>query len=565
MTRRLLLVFLFGFSTAWAGRWIRVTSPHFEIFTDTNPRTAQRVLTRFEQAREVLSSSGGWEHISELPTRVVLFSSEKEYSTLRPAQNAKGFYQSGPDRDYIVMMSDSELDRVVLHEYTHAALNHASGPLPQWLEEGLAEFYSTLAIRTNRLTVGQPIPAHVMILDSQDWLSADVLLQVDQKSSYYNESGKTGIFYAQSWALTHMLMFGDGYRGKLGAFLEALAAGEPQEDAFQQAFGKTSEAALSDLHAYIHKPFRVAAVKMGAVGDILFSDPAPLDPEDVLQARGEILLLMKRDAEAAAVYRQMVKRYPDSAAAHSGMAVIAMRDHDLAKARASYEEAVRLGAKDASTYFEYAMLLRESGAPAEQVSEYLNKTVEANPSHAEAHFLLGVRASDAGEYSAAVEHLRRATEVLPRQAYFWQALAYAYLKLGRNAEARPAALRALRAARTEHELDAARTTLDLIDHPAADPLPPAKAGVITPDSWKNQQGDRSADGKLTRVDCLGKSARLVIETATGILILGVRDAGSVVIRGSGPRHTLSCGAQSGVMVGVDYLAATNEVTAIEFR
>jgi hypothetical protein len=43
---------------------------------------------------------------------------------------------------------------------------------------------------------------------SQHWLDWNTLFAVDRESPYYNELDKMSIFYAQSWALTHMLMLG---------------------------------------------------------------------------------------------------------------------------------------------------------------------------------------------------------------------------------------------------------------------------------------------------------------------------------------------------------------------
>ena len=39
---------------------------------------------------------------------------------------------------------------------------------------------------------------------------------------YYNEKGKTGIFYAESWALVHMLNFAPEYRAGLANFIEMI-------------------------------------------------------------------------------------------------------------------------------------------------------------------------------------------------------------------------------------------------------------------------------------------------------------------------------------------------------
>ncbi len=555
------VVWVVAATCASAAGWTRLASPNFELYTDSGERSARQVLARFEQARRVL---GEGREDPGFPARVLLLNSARDYATLRPAANVPGFFQSGPERDYIVMYAGAELDRIILHEYTHLVLNHSSMPLPQWLEEGLAELYSTMSIGDGRAVVGAPVAEHVVELRRGPWLSAARLAGVKQNSPEYNEAGKTGIFYAQSWALTHMLSLGSAYRGKLPGFIAALGSGTPPDAAFEAAFGKTLEAALSDLERYTLTGFRTLEIDTIAASEIVYSEVAPLDPAEAEQSRGEVLLLMGRDVESRRVYEQIAKRYPSSAAAQTGLAVIAMHDHDLEAARRCFERALALGARDGSTYFEYAMLLRDTGAAPDVVDRLLTQAVAANPALAEAHFLLGVRASDAGRYSEAIEHLRRSVQVLPRQAYLWEALVYAYHRSGRLEEAKVAAAKALLCAATPHEAEMARNARKLIEERAAE-TKPRGAAVITPESWKNPQGDRTISGQLTEVDCAERAARLHVKTADGEMLLEVADPRRVVIRGGPVQRTLACGPQAAVSIQVEFIAATGQVTALEFQ
>ena len=51
-------------------------------------------------------------------------------------------------------------DRTAVHELMHGILSASESSLPLWLEEGLAEYFSTAQIRGGVLTLGAPIPEH---------------------------------------------------------------------------------------------------------------------------------------------------------------------------------------------------------------------------------------------------------------------------------------------------------------------------------------------------------------------------------------------------------------------
>src|SRR6185503_4800107 len=85
------------------------------------------------------------------------------------SNNVAAFYRRSVDRDYIVMGSNtfggSDFN-VVLHEYQHL-ITHANFPVtPGWVDEGLAEFYSTFeADGGNRYKIGLTLDRHLATLN----------------------------------------------------------------------------------------------------------------------------------------------------------------------------------------------------------------------------------------------------------------------------------------------------------------------------------------------------------------------------------------------------------------
>lgn len=571
---KLVLLALLALEPAAAKQaWLRISSPHFEVLTDAGEKTGREVIQRFEEIRRVFLEAGGDRKPLLLPVRVFVFATESGFRPYRPTASTTAFYQSGPQRDYIAMRyAGAKNYRVVFHEYVHLVLNHTSITLPQWLEEGTAEFYSTLESQNGRVRIGAPIHDHLATLRTERWLTGTELAAVDKNSPNYNERGKVSIFYAQSWALVHMLNLAPKYRQEMPHFAQYLADAAPPERAFEQAFHKTMDGALKDLPGYLQQDLAAVEVDPAAPDAEPHIETQPLDRAQASLAGAELLLLMGRIGQADKLYQQVARTDPDLPAVAAGLAGLAMRKGKQEEARRHFERAIALGSRDAGVYFEYAMLLRDLKAPREQVDTWLQRTVELNPNYAEAHFLLALRASDAGRWREAVDHLRQATAILPRQAYFWNALGYAHYKLGQLAPAERASRLALETATTTEQAEMARSLARLIRTKPPEPVP-SRPPVFTPESWRNRPADSRVEGVLTHVDCFGQAARLEVLAGSKRVLLLVKDPSRIVLRNApSASFQLGCGASKPLRVAVEYIAGKDagyqtigEVTAIEFR
>jgi hypothetical protein len=77
------------------------------------------------------------------------------------------------------------------------------------------------------------------------------LLNAD--SPLYNEKTHAGLFYAESWALVHMLYLGPDYRSNLPALLAGIKSGARMTETFQRAYGKPVERVQKDLESYLQR------------------------------------------------------------------------------------------------------------------------------------------------------------------------------------------------------------------------------------------------------------------------------------------------------------------------
>ncbi|MGH9675127.1 MAG: tetratricopeptide repeat protein, partial [Bryobacteraceae bacterium] len=304
-----------------------------------------------------------------------------------------------------------------------------------------------------------------------------------------------------------------------------------------------------------------------AAASIVLRDLAGAEADLV---RVELLLALKKDDIAEELLRRHGGRTTSESAAALGYLELSRRRFDLA--RAHFERAIVSGGAEAATYFEYAMLLRETGAAAELVESNLRKALERNPNHAEAHFLLGLAASQQDRHEDAMPHLERAAAILPRQSYFWHGLAMARHKTGRVEEARRAAWRAREAATTPQERERADAAIELTGAPAAAPVARKGQAVVVPESWRNRRGDSKVEGTLEHVDCLGRAARLRVRSGPRTFVLAVEQPDKVVLSGAGAgSFEFACGPQNPRPVIVEYVAAKatgatdGEVTAIDLK
>ena len=254
--RRALLLLLLGVfwvtRPAAAEKWTYAASEHFEVYSTGGARNAREALTYFERVHAFFTERFALEVKSKVPTRLIIFSNERQFAPYRPGEGAAAYYLGGPDRDYIVMERlDDESNPIVVHEYAHLMFKHAGANYPLWLNEGLAEFYSTMTMDGDRMVVGHVPVARLMYLNSGVRLiELDRLFAIDHDSPEYNTRQHSGVFYSQSWALAHMLMATDRYTPKVEAFLTMVAGGRSSTDAFREVYGKSPAAVMADLVNY---------------------------------------------------------------------------------------------------------------------------------------------------------------------------------------------------------------------------------------------------------------------------------------------------------------------------
>lgn len=110
--------------------WIRLTSPHFELYTDGSEASGRSTIQGFEDLRSFYAEIPEYRQRNLLPARIVEFASLESFRPYRTAGLEAGHYESNGDRDWIALgpMDSSEgRSRLIAHEYNHLIVSRA-GP-----------------------------------------------------------------------------------------------------------------------------------------------------------------------------------------------------------------------------------------------------------------------------------------------------------------------------------------------------------------------------------------------------------------------------------------------------
>jgi hypothetical protein len=231
-----------------AAEWRRLDTPNFIVIGDAGARELRDIAVKFEGFRETLGRVlSAQATATAVPTVVIVFPNDRAFTPFkrifegRPVASTGTFYGSR-DINYIAIVNDGRPGalRVIFHEYAHLVVSNVAMNLPAWLNEGLAEYYSTYELSQGgrEALIGRPIESHLRLLSGTSLLPLDQLLAVNHSSPLYNEGERRSVFYAQAWALTHLLLLGEPSRAdQLAAFIRHRQAGMAETDAWRQAFG----------------------------------------------------------------------------------------------------------------------------------------------------------------------------------------------------------------------------------------------------------------------------------------------------------------------------------------
>jgi TonB family protein len=299
--------------------WVQVSSDTYIVKSSAGEERARRVLKELEGFHHLIGTSlvFGNTELPELPIEVLLIGDEATMKELEPEYNGRkvavaGYFQGGRDRDFIVLsgrMFPQTLTSVVYHELTHYFLARGLASRPMWLNEGLAEYFSTAEVRDDEISLGAISQDRLQMLQTFSLLPLKEFFAVDASSPYYNESFKASVYYSQAWAFAHYMMHGE-HATRFKQYLKALQKGDANLFQYLNVNERDLEIGFQNyLKVFVQRPVRTVVKISNEEPDVQVES---IPDTDAQMSIAEIFLADGKLAEAQHHLESLSTLAPDS-------------------------------------------------------------------------------------------------------------------------------------------------------------------------------------------------------------------------------------------------------------
>ncbi|MCS6954397.1 MAG: hypothetical protein NZM33_16250 [Bryobacteraceae bacterium] len=533
-------------------------SPHFELLAPCRKDDCTAIVRLLESALLLFEENFGSRGFVR-KTVVFIPDSPKFFDQLDKMQHVEGFFTSLPSRDYIVLRSMKIWQRALLHEFAHLWMYPRASGWPSWFVEGMAVYYEQFRVEKGMVFAGLAQLGRLELLRRRRWLPTRTVLATAHPSEIKGVDN-VNVFYSQAWAIVHMLRLSPEYSGKLASFEVALTAGVSSEEALREIYGISSEKLEEDVRRWVRRrSWPVERLSAGSRKEFRVSlSPAPTATVDLLTST--LVAIRKPEAEREGVYLQLASKYYEGCRTELALGDLAFNLRLVSHAARHYQKAVECGTPPEmlGRGIELASLNTgrtptDGSIPVERDLSKSRLALEVTLARFFTNDFEGVVRNTEDLSGLSPDDVFRATRL--------RAIALARLKRFDEAFAVAAKLGGL--ASDEFERMSAALTVDDVkqakDAADREQLPPEEAYL---------RRLQRLEGVLTRVDCVGNTARLWIETGQRQLLKFYVSDPADVVTGFGDAKPLElrCGPQRlPVLVGYEAEGQADSETAGRLR
>jgi hypothetical protein len=239
-----------------AEEWRRLETPSYTVMSQLDERDTRAWAAEFDLFVDSLTGVLGLRRATLPPLTVMLFADKDDLERVRPASLSAACLAGRMQVRVLGFtgdMQDAAARHAVFHAGVHWVTSASSVPQPRWFEEGVAELFSTFGVKGGIVHWGDPIGDHAALLRSQGLMPIRELLA--STDGQHESQGDPGQYFAQSWALAHLLLLGGrpGQHEQLQSYLKAFRSGSEVE-AFSTGFAGDYAGLEQSLHEYLEQP-----------------------------------------------------------------------------------------------------------------------------------------------------------------------------------------------------------------------------------------------------------------------------------------------------------------------
>ena len=354
-----------------------------------------------------------------------------------------GFFLTAWEKRFAVIRLDQDIPgayQVVYHEYVHSLLHANFRWLPEWLDEGLAEYYGGTRFETSKIYVGAPT-TRVLNLRGQPFIPLDKLIVDHPYVAYKGDETKIDVFYGESWALIHYFTFEPGMENgkKVTQFYSKLQQGEDQKKAFIESFGNFEDVQKA-LELYVRRfTFNSMVMKTPDQIDEKSFQTRKLSEAETAAAIGSFRIWNHDYSEAMQITQEGLQEDPKSAELHENMGFLKFSEGQDEDAIQEFSTAYDLDQQRYLSLFFKTMMSQnawsESAANVDELYNELLQVIKINPRFAEVFVRVAFVDIRKNEQTAALAVLRKAEQLEPSRAGYHLLSGKILLQMGKQADA----------------------------------------------------------------------------------------------------------------------------------
>lgn len=273
-------------------RWLKAESPLFEIYSEgeeTALRSFTGKLEEYDALLRTMTGTATGQASKKLTIYLVEDNRQLREIAPRASADVQGLYLALPSGTLAIAVREDiggakwlSAQSIIFHEYTHHFMcQYFPANYPNWVTEGLAEYFSTAAFKQNHIEVGKFQLARVYPLRTRPWMNVSKLFNPPR--------GGTGLFYPMSWLTTHYIMDDRARQVALTEFLKDIGAGVAPEHAFKARFGMSVSDLDTEMKRYLKKgEIVVRALPRAAVAPDIKVGELPPSADDFLLAHARL-------------------------------------------------------------------------------------------------------------------------------------------------------------------------------------------------------------------------------------------------------------------------------------